>query len=152
MYNRLTGKGGAAASGAPAGAGADDGRREDPARRRSYNVRKYQGYPRPQSPPRSVRGSPSAEGARRAQDGHGRRPLLQHVRRPALRTHGRIREGHGGFRGRQVADDLMGSHAEVLQALRQTAVVPTRRHPARRALRNRHHVQGRDTRVHDRLV
>ena len=46
MYNRLTGKGGAAPSGAPAGAGADDGRREDPARRRSYNVRKYQGYPR----------------------------------------------------------------------------------------------------------
>ena len=37
MYNRLTGKGGAVASGAPAGAGADDGRREDPARRRSYN-------------------------------------------------------------------------------------------------------------------
>ena len=51
MYNRLTGKGGAAASGAPAGAGADDGRREDPARRRSYNVRKYQGYPRSPSPP-----------------------------------------------------------------------------------------------------
>ena len=49
MHNRLTGKGGAAASGAPAGA--DDGRREDPARRRSYNVRKYQGYPRPPSPP-----------------------------------------------------------------------------------------------------
>ena len=92
MYNRLTGKGGAAASGAPAGAGADDGRREDPARRRSYNVRKYQGYPQPPPPPISVRGSPSAEGARRAQDGHGRRPLLPHVRRPALRTHGRIRE------------------------------------------------------------
>ena len=49
MCNRPTGKGGAAASGAPAGA--DGGRREDSARRGSYNVRKYQGYPRPPSPP-----------------------------------------------------------------------------------------------------
>ena len=49
MCNRPTGKGGAAASGAPAGA--DGGRREDPARRSSYNVRKYQGYPWPPSPP-----------------------------------------------------------------------------------------------------
>ena len=36
MCNRLTGKSGAAASGAPAGA--DGGRREDPARRRSYTA------------------------------------------------------------------------------------------------------------------
>ena len=65
MYNQLTGKGGAAASGAPAGA--DDGRREDPARRRSYNVRKYQGYPRPPSPQLRTqiplrRGGPSSAG------------------------------------------------------------------------------------------
>ncbi len=60
MHNRLTDKGGAAASGAPAGA--DGGRREDPARRRSYNVRKYQGYPRPPSPPSPYADPPPPRG------------------------------------------------------------------------------------------
>ena len=60
MHNWLTDKGGAAASGAPAGA--DDGRREDPARRRSYNVRKYQGYPRPPSPPSPYADPPPPRG------------------------------------------------------------------------------------------
>ena len=152
MHNRPTGKGGAAASGAPAGAGADDGRREDPARRRSYNVRKYQGYPRPPSPPAPYADPPPPRGhvGRRTATADDRfcRTCGDPLSAPTA-EYGKVTEDSAGARWQVTHWTVTRRY---WQALRQAAVVAARRRPARRALRNRRHVQGRDTQVHDRLV